>query len=102
MANHGGSLNRTVTHALGGGHTFRNGMSGIAPTAWPADPDHREAIDTLLVMAEAEDRWGEQHRAVDLLDNVERIVGSLPKPYERLRCRCRDAAALGRGRAARD
>ncbi len=56
---------------------------------WPADPDHREAIDTLLLMAAAEDRWGESRRAVDLLDNVEQIVGSLPRPYERIRSRCR-------------
>jgi hypothetical protein len=57
--------------------------------AWPADPGHRDAIDTLLLMAEAEDRWGEPRRAIDLLDNVERIVGALPRPYERLRSRCR-------------
>jgi hypothetical protein len=56
---------------------------------WPADPGHREAIDTLLVMAEAEDRWGESGRALDLLDHVERIVGPLPSSYERLRRRCR-------------
>jgi len=65
--------------------------SAPAPPAWPADPGHREAIDTLLVMAEAEDRWGEQRRAIDLLDNVEQIVGNLPKPYERMRRRCLDA-----------
>jgi hypothetical protein len=59
---------------------------------WPADPGHREAIDTLLEMAEAEDRWGEPSRAVDLLESVEQIVGTLPQPYERLRRRCRDAA----------
>jgi hypothetical protein len=58
---------------------------------WPSDPDHREAIDTLLLMAEAEDRWGESRRALDLLDNVEQIVGKLPRPYERLRSRCRGA-----------
>ena len=40
---------------------------------WPADPEHREAIDTLLVMAEAEDRWGEQRWALELLENVEQI-----------------------------
>jgi hypothetical protein len=57
---------------------------------WPNDAGHREAIDTLLVMAEAEDRWGESRRAVDLLDNVEQIVGALPRPYERMRWRCRD------------
>jgi hypothetical protein len=59
---------------------------------WPSDPEHRDAIDTLLLMAEAEDRWGEASRAVDLLENVERIVGTLPQPYERIRRRCRDAA----------
>jgi hypothetical protein len=66
----------------------------VSPTAqtpaWPADPDHRDAIDTLLVMAAAEDRWGEPRRAVDLLDNVEQIVGVLPRSYERLRTRCRE------------
>jgi hypothetical protein len=55
---------------------------------WPADQGHRDAIDTLLVMAEAEDRWGERHRALDLLANVEQIVGTLPPDYERLRRRC--------------
>jgi len=58
------------------------------PPLWPSDPGHREAIDTLLVMAEAEDRWGDQHRAGLLLDNVEQIVGKLPQPYERIRRRC--------------
>ena len=68
-------------------------MSAIAPPpAWPADPDHREAIDILLVMAQAEDRWGESRRAVALLDNVEQIVGQLPQPYERMRRRCREYA----------
>ena len=62
------------------------------PPSWPTDPGHREAIDTLLEMAEAEDRWGEPGRAYDLLESVERIVGKLPQPYERLRVRCRDAA----------
>lgn len=64
----------------------------VPPPAWPADQDHRDAIDTLLVMAEAADRWGESSRAVDLLENVERITGTLPAPYERIRRRCRDAA----------
>jgi hypothetical protein len=58
---------------------------------WPADPGHREAIDTLLVMAEAEARWHEPRRAVELLDNVEQIVGTLPPPYDRMRSRCHDA-----------
>lgn len=59
------------------------------PTIWPADPGHREAIDTLLVMAKAEERWGEASRAIDLLENVEQIVGELPPSYARLRARCR-------------
>jgi len=60
----------------------------LQPPAWPTDAGHREAIDTLLVMAEAEDRWGEPGRALDLLGHVEQIVGVLPSPYERLRRRC--------------
>jgi len=60
---------------------------------WPVDPGHREAIDTLLVMAEAENRWGEARRTIELLDNVEQIVGALPQPYERMRGRCRGATA---------
>jgi hypothetical protein len=59
------------------------------PPAWPADPEHCEAIDTLLVMAEAEDRWGERARAVDLLDSVEQIIGALPHGFEQMRSRCR-------------
>jgi hypothetical protein len=59
------------------------------PPRWPADPDHREAIDTVLQMAESADRWGDRDRAVTLLDNVEQIVGELPRPFEQLRWRCR-------------
>jgi hypothetical protein len=67
-------------------------VSGSVSTpTWPTDPGHREAIDTLLDMAEAEDRWGEPRRALKLLDEVEDIVGELPGPYDRLRWRCRDA-----------
>jgi hypothetical protein len=58
------------------------------PPTWPADPGHCDAIDTLLVMAAAEHRWGESGRALDLLDNAEQIVGTLPRSYERLRLRC--------------
>jgi hypothetical protein len=59
------------------------------PPVWPADPEHREAIDTILVMAEAEDRWGERSRAADLLDSVEQIIGTLPHAFEQMRSRCR-------------
>jgi hypothetical protein len=59
------------------------------PPVWPADPEHREAIDTLLVMAEAEDRWGERGRAADLLDSVEQIIGTLPQSFAQMRSRCR-------------
>jgi hypothetical protein len=57
------------------------------PPTWPADPGHREAIETLLAMAEAEYRWGDTQRAFDLLDHVERIVGTLPERYRRIRAR---------------
>jgi hypothetical protein len=64
-------------------------VSAIAPPpTWPSDPGHRDAVDTLLVMAEAEARWGESRRALELLANVERIVGALPVQYERMRRRC--------------
>jgi hypothetical protein len=43
-------------------------------------------------MAEAENRWGNPHRALDLFDKVEQIVGTLPPPYERIRVRCRSHA----------
>ena len=62
------------------------------PPQWPADPDHREAIDTLLDMAAAEARWDEPRRAVALLDSVEQIVGVLPEPYDRMRARCHGAS----------
>jgi hypothetical protein len=66
-------------------------MSVVAPpTSWPSDPGHREAIDTLLVMAEAEDRWGEPMRAAELLESAERMLGTLPRRYDRIRRRCRD------------
>jgi len=67
------------------------------PPEWPADQDHRDAIDTLLVMAASEHRWGESGRALDLLNNAEQIVGTLPRPYESLRSRCR-ASQDGRRR----
>jgi hypothetical protein len=74
--------------------SFANVSVAAPPPTWPLDPGHREAIDTLLVMAEAESRWGEPRRAVELLDNVEEIVGSLPDSFERMRSRCRDQAVL--------
>ena len=63
------------------------GALGTA-TVWPDDPGHREAIETLLMMANAEQRWGESHRALDLLAGAERILGVLPEPYAALRRRC--------------
>jgi hypothetical protein len=63
--------------------TFAKGPS------WRADEGHGEVIDTLLAMAESEHRWGDSPRALQLLDQVERIVGPLPETYQRLRSRCR-------------
>lgn len=72
-------------------------MSTIAHAPrWPADPGHRDAIDTILSMADSAQRWGEPSRAVVLLDNVEQIVGALPAPYEQLRWRCMIGADLAR------
>jgi hypothetical protein len=74
-------------------------VSTIAHTPrWPADPGHRDAIDTLLTMAESAQRWGEPARAVTLLDNVEQIVGALPKPYEQMRWRCLLGKEVARSR----
>jgi hypothetical protein len=56
--------------------------------AWPSDPGHRDAIETLLLMAESEDRWGERGQVAHLLDSVEQIVGALPRRYQRMRSRC--------------
>jgi hypothetical protein len=68
------------------------------PPYWPADPGHREAIDTLLTMAEAEDRWGETRRAAELLDNVEQIMGTLPQPFAQMQRRCRGTHSAPRRR----
>lgn len=42
----------------------------------------------LLVMAAAEERWGEHPRAAQLLERAEEIVGPLPPEYEQIRQRC--------------
>jgi hypothetical protein len=39
------------------------------------------AIDVLLLMADADARWGEYRHAVSLLDSVDEIVGELPVEY---------------------
>jgi hypothetical protein len=62
-----------------------NALTPPQPPCWPSDPDHREAIETLLAMAVSEHRWGEPRRARSLLSNVEAIVGELPQPYARIR-----------------
>jgi hypothetical protein len=68
-----------------------------SPPSWPADPGHCEAIDTVLLMAEAEARWDDPRRAAELLDSVERIVGRLPPAYERMRSRCHRATGWRSG-----
>jgi hypothetical protein len=65
------------------------------PAGWSEGADHDEVIETLLAMAESEHRWGDSPRALALLDHVERIVGTLPDAYQRLRADCRcDASRL--------
>lgn len=69
-------------------------VTPTAPPGWSQDTGHDDVIETLLTMAEAEHRWGDSPRALSLLDHVERIVGPLPEPYQRLRAHCRRDAAL--------
>jgi hypothetical protein len=68
--------------------------AGAEIRSWPQDAGHDDVIETLLTMAEAEHRWGDSPRALQLLDNVERIVGTLPDAAKRLRSRCRRDAGL--------
>ncbi len=70
-------------------------MSALTPQPqWPTDPEHREAVETLLLMAAAEHRGGESRRATCLLENVEQIIGELPEPYARMRTRSSEAMRL--------
>jgi hypothetical protein len=45
------------------------------------DPGRQAAIEVLLLMADADARWGDYRHAVSLLDSVEEIVGELPVEY---------------------
>jgi len=68
-------------------------VSALTPKPnWPSDPDHREAIETLLAMAASENRWGEPRRARYMLDSVAQIIGELPQPYAKIRSRGRRIA----------
>jgi hypothetical protein len=64
----------------------------VQPPGWPADPGHRDALETVLAMAAAEQRWGENHQALRLLDSVERSLGDLPQRYRSVQTRARSAA----------
>jgi hypothetical protein len=68
--------------------------AGAETPSWRQDAGHDDVIEMLLAMAEAEHRWGDSPRALQLLDNVERIVGTLPDEAKRLRSRCRRDAGL--------
>jgi hypothetical protein len=67
---------------------------GAETPTWRQGTGHDDVIETLLTMAEAEHRWGDSPRALQLLDHVERIVGTLPDPAKRLRSRCRREAGF--------
>lgn len=62
---------------------------GEVPGAGAADPGHREAIDTLLSIVGAENRYGEGRLRPERLDSVEQIMGALPQPSEQMPGRCR-------------
>ena len=49
--------------------------------------DRAAALEILLLMADADARWSEYDRALDLLDEVEHLVGRLPAEYEMKRNR---------------
>jgi hypothetical protein len=68
--------------------------AGAENPSWTQAAGHNDVIETLLAMAEAEHRWGDSLRALQLLDHVERIVGTLPDAAKRLRSRCRRDAGL--------
>jgi hypothetical protein len=46
------------------------------------DEDHAAALDCLLLLADAGARWNEYEHALDLLDEVELVTGSLSPEYE--------------------
>jgi len=56
------------------------------------DDDHAAALDCLLLLADAGARWNEYEHALDLLEEVELAVGSLPPSYELKRLAWEDSA----------
>lgn len=57
----------------------------------PIDEDHAAALDILLILADAEARWQNHDRALDLLDMAE-DAGCLLTPEYRMRRHIWDAA----------
>jgi hypothetical protein len=45
-------------------------------------PDHAAALDILLLLADAGARWKEYDHALDLLEEVEAVIGGLSPEYE--------------------
>ena len=60
----------------------------------PIDPDRLAALDILLLMADAEARWNEHGRALELLDRAE-DAGCILSPEYRLKRHAWDAALVG-------
>jgi hypothetical protein len=63
-----------------------------------AEVDREAAIDILLLFADADARWGEYDRALDLLDEVCIANGGLSTEYELKRGRWLSLASSSRHR----
>ena len=55
------------------------------------DDDHAAALDILLVLADAEARWSNPHRALELLDEAE-DAGCVLSPEHQMKRHLWDAA----------
>ncbi len=57
----------------------------MAFSPWPADDEHCDAIETILCMVDAEERWGEHDRALALVRELDSL-GEHCQPEHDWRC----------------
>jgi len=62
-------------------------LADRAPVGRPrdADPEHEDALQLTLVLADADARWGDHASALRALDSAEALAGALPPEYEHKR-----------------